>query len=59
MEAIMGNSAVMLSKHFSLAELTVTKSGIKNTPSSELIISRLRKLCDNILEKFGMVLMVR
>lgn len=41
---------MILSKHFSLAELTVTTTGLANQPSSVEVIERLRKVCANILE---------
>lgn len=44
---------MMLSKHFTLDEMTysewATRHGIKNTPSG-LIVTEMRKLCEEILE---------
>lgn len=40
---------MQLSTHFSLAELTVTKSGLPNVPNQQQILA-LEALCDNILE---------
>lgn len=38
-----------LSKHFSLAELSVTTTGLDNDPPAA-VIARLRKVCENVLE---------
>jgi len=40
----------MLSKHFSLAELTHTSQKIANVPVSPIILNNLRVVCENILE---------
>jgi hypothetical protein len=39
-----------LSKHFSLEELTVTTTGLANQPSSDALITKLRAVCEHILE---------
>ena len=39
-----------LSKHFGLAELTRTDSGLPNTPDSPTVIDRLRGVCEHVLE---------
>ena len=41
---------MILSKHFTLAELTVTTTGLPNQPSSPEVITRLRKVCVHVLE---------
>jgi len=43
-------SSDYLSKHFRLSELTRTSSKLANTPTSSVIIDRLRELCVNVLE---------
>jgi hypothetical protein len=39
-----------LSKHFTLAELTVTTTGLPNQPVATEIVERLRQVCIQILE---------
>ena len=39
-----------LSKHFSLAELTTTTTGLPNQPASAALIDSLRSVCENVLE---------
>ena len=39
-----------LSKHFSLAEMTVTTTRLANQPASAEVLNALRKVCSNILE---------
>ena len=39
-----------LSKHFTLAELTRTSSGLPNEPASSQVIESLRTICTHILE---------
>lgn len=43
-------SVTQLSEHFSLAEMTITKSGLLNIPDHAQIIA-LEALCENVLEK--------
>jgi zinc D-Ala-D-Ala carboxypeptidase len=51
-----------LSHHFTLAEMTVTTTGIPNEPASVAIVENLRKVCANILEpvhkKFGRAIVI-
>ena len=44
-------NTVMLSKHFSLNEMTVTQQKIPNMPESEDIIQNMQWVCSFILEK--------
>lgn len=50
-----------LSKHFSLAEMTVTTTGLANQAPAA-VIAKLRKVCENVLEPvrehFGMAVIV-
>ena len=39
-----------LSKHFNLAELTRTDSGLPNVPDSSAVIDRLKGVCEHVLE---------